>query len=184
MRCFLSQQLSTVAASGDVTCVAEHLLPCALQLCRDPVAAVRKDAAQEVGDMLAALCKDENEIKANPDVIRPFTGQLCSLSKEANHISRQTFADICGVVLSSEGTLEELSTEVMTPLLQLVDDPSPLVRIRLAKALYRIAEADSQPSDKLALVRNALQKLLGDDDQDVQEAASGVRCQPDEVASS
>jgi len=169
-RLLLCQALLPIAESAEPAAVAVHLLPCALQLCRDPVAAVRTDAAQQAGAMMALLGTSGGT--AGEEMPPQLLDELRSMATEGNHASRQIFADVCGAVLGGRGASDATTAHLLPPLLQLVGDGVPVVRIRLAKALRLIDQCGALPAVQAKEVHAALQQLQADSDADVKEAAS------------
>eukprot|EP00873_Tetraselmis_striata_P007253 jgi/Tetstr1/427517/TSEL_017643.t1 len=169
-RLLLCQALLPIAESAEPAAVAVHLLPCALQLCRDPVAAVRTDAAQQAGAMMALLGTSGGT--AGEEMPPQLLDELRSMATEGNHASRQIFADVCGAVLGGRGASDATTAHLLPPLLQLVGDGVPVVRIRLAKALRLIDQCGALPAVHAKEVHAALQQLQADSDADVKEAAS------------
>lgn len=173
----LAGQLAEISELCSALDVAEVLLPALLDLCRDPVAAVRKVAAAQVGPVLAEVVGFRGSSVSVSAVSGQGSGSSGSdAAAEASkalrdfafgsYRSKQTFAEICARM--SDCVPRELFVFEFAPmLLALAEDEVPNVRASVARLLNSYRESLSG----LPGAAHALVELGKDPDYDVAFAA-------------
>jgi len=148
--------------------INSHLVPIAMKLAEDSVAAVRHRAFHVLSCMLKHLNEASNE-----QLPFDFVNGLLERFAQSNQAAkRQMFAHTCNYILM-EGALnlERFALDVLPSLLGLAADPVPNVRISLSKVLathvlsseYLTGPSNPHHDDLLKTVH----QLKSDRDQDV-----------------
>ncbi|KAK9915287.1 hypothetical protein WJX75_007134 [Coccomyxa subellipsoidea] len=145
VRIELTEQLSELARCSPVQVVAESLVPTAVLLCQDPVAAVRHAAAADktgtAHEATPALLPAEREPPDEPDqgqVGEVLSSLLRRLKTDLAHSrsfrSRHSFVVVCQHILGMQA-LELFQQELLPELLKLAQDPVVNVRLALCRLL-------------------------------------------------
>ncbi len=117
------------------------LLPALLELCGDPVAAVRRAAAQQVGcvlstaGLLAPGCTQPRNNSAQ-DVI----AQVCSLARSSSFQQRVSYAHAFGSI-AHHASQEDMCTLFLPSFTKLTNDSVLDVRLAAASVLSAMAES-------------------------------------------
>uniref|UniRef100_W5M3I6 Serine/threonine-protein phosphatase 4 regulatory subunit 1 n=1 Tax=Lepisosteus oculatus TaxID=7918 RepID=W5M3I6_LEPOC len=110
--------------------VYDYLRPLAFNLCTDRVSSVRWISYKLVSEIIRKLSSD---VTLLADFMVELVDKFCHSPKWSG---RQAFAFICQLVIEDECvSMEQFSEYLLPPLLQLVSDPVPNVRVLLAKTL-------------------------------------------------
>lgn len=150
-----AKQLGALGALFDAALAQQHLVPLALHLCLDTVAAVRRAAHIHAPAFLAAL---------PPAAAAQFMQGLAPLATAPYFVHRQAFAALAPAV-SQRGEAEQ--AQLLPHLQRFVTDPVPNVRLALARALAALAPLPPA----LALL---VPPLAADKDRDVRGALAAV----------
>nr|XP_031827867.1 serine/threonine-protein phosphatase 4 regulatory subunit 1-like [Nomia melanderi] len=150
--------------------VERHIVPLSFQLLSDKVAAVRHVALSLVTKIVAYL-----SLHKRPAPML-FQELRCSLGVYAQKwIRRQTFAFLCGQLISSNAiTGTKFSLELLPLLLKLSSDKVPNVRLAVAKTLKNIPVGpdwlDRKEAEK---IEERLREMRSDPDRDVRILVGG-----------
>jgi len=168
----LAGQLADISGLCGAPDVAEVIVPALLDLCRDPVAAVRKAAASQVGPVLARV----GGFKRSGGALAPATAgsgggdptAVAEASKAlrdfafGSYCSKQMFAEVC-LRMMDHVPRDLFLFEFAPMLLALAEDEVPNVRAALAGLLHSRQESLGQ----LPGGAHALTELGNDPDFDV-----------------
>ena len=147
-----AKQLGALGSLFDASLAQQHLVPLALHLCLDPVAAVRRAAHIHAPGFLTSL---------PPSAAAIFMQGLVPLASAPYFVHRQAFAALAPAVsLRSEAD----GALLLPHLNRFVTDPVPNVRLALARALAALAPLPPSLAPLLA-------PLATDKDRDVRGAA-------------
>eukprot|EP00850_Spirogloea_muscicola_P008787 SM000048S16499 [mRNA] locus=s48:79957:86068:+ [translate_table: standard] len=161
LRTVLADQLDDLARLLDPSEVKSILVPFALQLCRDPVAGVRNDAARQLGGLILYL----SQVSDGDVHLTSILDQTRLLSTSNNFRDRQTFVAVCSQ-LTPLFTCERLGQQILPSLLQLAKDKVANIRIVTAR-LFMEQVASHESLAKLHCTKAILHQLLQDTDRDV-----------------
>lgn len=126
----LAEQLVLLLELYSAQDVHDYLRPLALCLCTDRVSSVRWTSYRLVSEIIRKLSSCSS-------LLVSFLGELVEKFCHSQKWSgRQAFAFVCQLSIEEECvSLDQFSEHLLPPLLQLVSDPVPNVRVLLAKTL-------------------------------------------------
>ena len=169
LRAALAESVTPLATLSEPAVVEASVLPAAMALLRDPVAAVRSRAATSLPAVLAMLVDAQGQLSGG--VIEALRGMALS----SNYRERQLYARLCAGLAGAVGA-ELLVHEFIPMLLLLAQDPVPNVRLELARALAEGSLAEHALLGMLPDVLRTLEELEADPDADTSiQAALGAR---------
>lgn len=162
-RKLIARQLGALAHLFDTDVAQREIVPFALALIADGVAAVRKNAQVGIGALVNALASS-SERQAE------FLTSLKDLASDPSYQKRLNFTLLCGKL--AESIDKELwMTYFKDLLVTLSSDKVPNIRIASARSISAIVKLDSYSQD--AQLLETLEKLKQDPDRDVVLAAGG-----------
>ncbi|XP_039610702.1 serine/threonine-protein phosphatase 4 regulatory subunit 1 isoform X1 [Polypterus senegalus] len=170
-RAELAEQLILLLELYSGKDVYEYLRPLAFSLCTDRISSVRWISYKLISEIIRKLASDST---LATNFLIELVEKFCHCPKWSG---RQAFAFICQLVIEDDCVTMDLFAEYMLPpLLQLVFDPVPNVRILLAKTLrqslldkdYFLHSANSHQES----LEQTLVALQMDHDKDVKYFAS------------
>ncbi|KAK2870527.1 hypothetical protein Q8A67_024919 [Cirrhinus molitorella] len=171
----LAEQLVLLLELYSAQDVHDYLRPLALCLCTDRVSSVRWTSYRLVSEIIRKLSSCSS-------LLVSFLGELvdkfCHSSKWSG---RQAFAFVCQLSIEEEClSLDQFSEHLLPPLLQLVSDPVPNVRVLLAKTLRQtLLEREyflNSSNCQQEALEHTLVSLQTDVDKDVKYFASIHPC--------
>ncbi|CAD1477497.1 unnamed protein product, partial [Heterotrigona itama] len=125
----LATQLLEIVNLFDPVNVDRYIVPLALELLRDKVAAVRHVALSLMTQIVAHLSDNKRLVKA-------LFRKLKSLVYAKKWIRRQTFASLCAKIISNNAISgDRFSQEMLPTLLEISSDKVPNVRLVVARTL-------------------------------------------------
>ncbi|KAK9309336.1 hypothetical protein QLX08_000963 [Tetragonisca angustula] len=166
----LASQLLEIVNLFDPVNVDRYIVPLALELLRDKVAAVRHVALSLMTQIVAHLSDNNRLVKA-------LFRKLKSLVYAKKWIKRQTFASLCAKIISSNAISgDRFSQEMLPTLLEISSDKVPNVRLVVARTLSE--NVVPMGSEWLGVkeaedVENRLAEMRLDLDRDVRILAGG-----------
>jgi len=172
----LALQLQSVVCLFSPPDIAQSILPLALALAADRVAAVRIPAFTLVSQIMKQVSETnwEGSSVMLTSLLAELTTRFCSGNR---WMLRQSYINICNQLVTDRSLpLEEFARQLLTPLLALKRDRVPNVRLVLARVInfqlkYHefFAGADSPYRETLI---ETLTQLSADEDRDVSYYAS------------
>lgn len=149
----LAGQLEDISGLCSASDVAEVIVPALLDLCRDPVSAVRKVAASQVGPVLARVGGFRRSGRASePPAAGSRGGDLAAVAEASKALrdfafgsyrSKQMFAEVC-LRMMDHVPRDLFLLEFAPMLLALAEDEVPNVRAALAGLLHSRQESLGQ----------------------------------------
>ncbi|MBN3310944.1 PP4R1 phosphatase, partial [Amia calva] len=129
-RAELAEQLVLLLELYSGKDVYDYLRPLAFSLCTDRVSSVRWISYKLVSEMIRKLSSDSTLVA---DFMVELVDKFCHSPKWSG---RQAYAFVCQLAIEDDCiSLEQFSEYLLPPLLQLVSDPVPNVRVLLAKTI-------------------------------------------------
>jgi serine/threonine-protein phosphatase 4 regulatory subunit 1 len=144
----------------------KYIIQIVFMLLKDKVAEVRNASVR----VAAAVVKHLYELEELYPMPVQLLEMICDFSKARNWFIRQTFVGFCNHVLyDSIIPIEQFEEHLFGPLLCLVLDPVPNVRLTVSRLIGRLPYSDKKELVKLLKVQAAIRMLAVDADKDVRE---------------